>query len=140
MASSTGPDRRSEPQVIARQLLRPLSSAPGVRLVVGTRPDLLPALGSRVKRLQVDQPDYVSLDDLRDYVFRMLQWKVEYSALKQDDHQEALELIAQAVAEKAYPNFLVARIVTRNLIIPVLAIRGRNRSARETGEFSRGGR
>ena len=73
-------DEAIEPHEIARRLLRPLTSVPSVRLLVGTRRetlaglpgDLLDALGPAVVTLDLDDPKYVQPADLAEYVRRRL--------------------------------------------------------------------
>jgi len=118
-------DEAIEPHEIARRLLRPLTLVASVRLIVGTRRetleglrgDLLAALGPAVVTLDLDDPKYIQPADLAEYVRRRL--------LAQDDptrtspyrdRPELASQIAHAVGEKAYPVFLIARLISQALL------------------------
>jgi hypothetical protein len=78
--------RRAEPLVIvvdaldeaqgdtaaARELLRPLSGLPNIRLVVGSRRQLCASLGLARVDLDLDEPQYQDADEIKDYVSRLL--------------------------------------------------------------------
>jgi len=110
-------DEAIDPVEIARKLLRPLSQVSTVRLLVGTRRDLLTALGLSFVPLDLDHSKYINHADLAEYVRRRL--------LAEDDPTRATpyrgqgELaadVARVVGEKAYPIFLVARLISESLI------------------------
>jgi hypothetical protein len=61
-----------EPRRIARELLRPLSEIAGVRLLIGTRRELLTSLGTTFTCLDLDLPAYQSDDDVAGYVRQVL--------------------------------------------------------------------
>ncbi|MEU4541506.1 caspase family protein [Streptosporangium sp. NPDC023825] len=107
----------AEPSRLARQLFKPLSGLPSVKLIIGTRPEVIPALGQSVKVIAVDRPNYVTAPEIAQYVHRIL--VAAGVPDKQTPFQQDLILtsrVADAVAERAYPNFLVARIVANNLL------------------------
>ncbi len=114
-----------EPYEIARKLLRPLTLVRSVRLLVGTRRetleglrgDLLAALGSAVITLDLDEPKYVQPADLAEYVRRGLlaeDDKTQPSPYR--DRPELASQVAEAVGEKAYPVFLIARLISQSLL------------------------
>jgi WD40 repeat protein len=116
-STNSGPQQNSESQRIARQLLKLLSGLPSVRLVIGTRPELVPCLGQSVKVIAVDQAEVVASSEISGYVYRIL--TATGVPGKTTPFQRDLELtvkVADAVAKRAYPNFLVARIVANNLL------------------------
>ncbi|WP_338687565.1 caspase family protein [Streptomyces acidiscabies] len=62
-----------EPRRITRELLRPLSEIPGVRLLVGTRPELVGPLGATFHPIDLDRPGYrAERTDVAGYVTKML--------------------------------------------------------------------
>ncbi|MEU9285625.1 caspase family protein [Streptomyces sp. NPDC048275] len=114
-AADTG--GRGEPRRIARELLRPLSDIPGVRLLVGTRRELVSSLGNgTMKVFDLDREEYLGSDDVAGYVRKVLLAKNEphvqtpYRALP-----ELAEEVARAVAARADRVFLVARMTARSL-------------------------
>ncbi len=118
-------DEAVEPHEIARKLLRPLTSVPSVRLLVGTRRetleglrgDLLAALGPAVVTLDLDDPKYVQPADLAEYVRRRL--LAEDDPTRTSPYRDRPELasqVARAVGEKAYPVFLIARLISQSLL------------------------
>lgn len=103
--------------VLIAALIRPLATVPTVRLLIGARPQLVPALGSTTVVLDLDASPYLVVDDLAVYTERIL--------LSEDDpaspspyrgQHELARRVAQAVAHKAHPSFLVARTLARGLI------------------------
>ncbi|MFD7899821.1 caspase family protein [Streptomyces sp. NPDC059743] len=62
-----------EPRRISRELLRPMSEIQGVRLLVGTRHELVGPLGPTFSRMDLDRPEYrAGDDDVTGYVTRVL--------------------------------------------------------------------
>jgi WD40 repeat protein len=109
-------DEAAEPARVAGYLLRPLTALPSVRLLVGTRVNGIAALGASIHVVDLDCPPYAERRDLAAYVHAQL--------LCIDDHEvhtpyrgraDLAGIVAGAVAESAFPNFLVARIVSQNL-------------------------
>ena len=97
-------DEAKEPARITNEFLRPLLSVPNIKLVVGTRPEWVPKFGPNVKSLHVDNPNYIEKADISRYI---------KARLKKRSGQ--INTIASAVAERAYPNFLIARLVAEDL-------------------------
>ncbi|MFI9586776.1 caspase family protein [Streptomyces sp. NPDC052236] len=93
----------TEPRRIARELLRPLSALPHVRLLVGTRRGPVANIGSAVELIDLDAPAYTGHDDISQYARRLLA-----------DVDEA-DRLADAVARRARGSFLVARMTARAL-------------------------
>ncbi|WP_410659463.1 caspase family protein [Amycolatopsis sp. lyj-112] len=63
---------KHEPRRIARELLRPLSEISGVRLLVGTRRELVSSLGADMVVLDLDEPRYLGDEDIAGYVTKVL--------------------------------------------------------------------
>ncbi|GIG87365.1 hypothetical protein [Plantactinospora endophytica] len=106
-------DEAEDPRQVARTLLAPLAAArvPGLRLLVGTRRELLPALGAAKRVLDLDDPGYIEVADVEEYTYKLLVAdEGPYRARPRIARQ-----VATAVAVRAVPNFLVARIVARTL-------------------------
>ena len=111
-------DEASDSHEIARDLLRPLSLVPTVRLLVGTRRDgILPALGPAIIVMDLDDPEYAKGADIAEYVKRRL--LAEGDPTRSTPYRGKAELagkVAEAVGEKAYPVFLIARLISQTLI------------------------
>ncbi len=113
-------DEAAEPRRICRDLLRPLvtGAQSGIRLLIGTRPELLRALGPDHVELDLDQldPPEVIRADMREYVLRVLLAQGEPGKrTAYQEHLEIAEKVATAVAHQAFPTFLIARIASRTL-------------------------
>lgn len=107
---------RGEPRRIARELLRPMAEIPGVRLLVGTRRELVKALGSATSVLDLDEYPADTREDIRHYVEQMLLATDEENV--RTPYQGKPELaarVARGVAERASEVFLVARLTARSL-------------------------
>jgi WD40 repeat protein len=113
-AADTG--SRGEPRRIARELLRPLSEVPGLKLLVGTRRDLLGALGPAMTVLDLDRAGYLGDDDIAGYVRAVLlaDGQPEVATPYRDRPDLARE-VADAAAARACGVFLVARMTARSL-------------------------
>lgn len=113
-AADTG--GRGEPRRIARDLLRPMSEIPGVRLLVGARRELIPSLGSTFTKLDLDAPAYRADQDVAGYVAKVLlaadepDVKTPYRGMV-----ELADAVGEGVAERASGVFLVARMAARSL-------------------------
>ncbi|MFI8518422.1 caspase family protein [Streptomyces sp. NPDC085481] len=107
---------------IARELLRPLSSLPAVRLVVGTRRPLLPALGRAVEVLDLDGPAYTAPEDVAAYAAKLLlaDGDPDTRSPYRGRPVEAAEA-ATGIAARAGHSFLVARMTARALVEGQLA-------------------
>ena len=113
-------DEASAPQELADRLLRPLlDQAPvsGLRLLVGTRWPLVRALGPRTVVIDLDDPAYLESRDLAGYVAQVLLVEQESEATTPyRGRRELAEQVASAVARRATPTFLIARLVARSLV------------------------
>jgi WD40 repeat protein len=113
-------DEAAEPEPIARRLLRPLAhddAAQGLRILVGARRSLLAILGSiDFDVIDLDHPHYLELGDLEAYVHARLLLDRESTPTPYRDDPEFAGQVAQAVARRAYPNFLVAQLMSRTLV------------------------
>ncbi|WP_245554296.1 WD40 repeat domain-containing protein [Nocardia takedensis] len=112
-----GLDEATDADQLTRQLLRPLitHAAGRVRLLIGTRPYLLPSLGTaRENEIDLDAARYADLEALTTYtVHGLLDAAPDSVYLHQDP--TVLRAVADAVAEQAAPSFLVARVVAATL-------------------------
>lgn len=109
-------DEAREPWRIASELLVRLVGAAGagadLRLLVGTRRELLPPLLPVAEVLDLDAPGFADVQDLAGYVGRLLTAE-EHSPYHRQP--ERVLPIAEAVARRAFPTFLIARIAAHNL-------------------------
>lgn len=113
-----------EPRRITRELLRPMSEIQGVRLLVGTRHELVGPLGPTFVCMDLDQPQFrASVDDVAGYVTRVLlateeaDVRTPYRGLR-----DLARTVARGVAEKAAGVYLYARTTARTLrsdVVPV---------------------
>ncbi|MEW9533221.1 AAA family ATPase [Microbispora sp. NPDC049125] len=107
---------RGEPRRIAREFLRPLSEIHEVRLLIGTRRELVPSLGAGLVVLDLDSAAYRDDHDVAGYVRRVLLASDEpdvptpYRA-----HPELARVVGDGVARRAAGVFLVARMTARSL-------------------------
>lgn len=106
-----------EPRRITRELLRPMSEIQGVRLLVGTRHELVGPLGPTFVCMDLDQPQYrASVDDVAGYVTRVLlaseeaEVRTPYRGLR-----DLARTVARAVGERAAGVYLYARTTARTL-------------------------
>jgi WD40 repeat protein len=107
---------RGEPRRIARELLRPMSDISGVRLLVGTRRELLSALGPTFSVLDLDQAGYRDDEDVAGYVRKVLLAADEPEVPTPYRGNDALAAaVAKGVAKRAAGVFLVARMTARSL-------------------------
>lgn len=111
-------------QDIVNALLKKLSALENVRLIIGSRPltsdksrIAIPELSNRRNEINLDLPKYIGASDVATYVAARLlarsepQRKTPYRA-----RDDLAGNVAAAVAARAGNNFLVARIVTSNLL------------------------
>ncbi|AQU67120.1 caspase family protein [Streptomyces niveus] len=106
-----------EPRRITRELLRPMSEIQGVRLLVGTRHELVAPLGPTFLCMDLDRPEYrAGEDDVAGYVTRVL-LATEESDVRTPyrGRRELARVVARGVAEKAAGVFLYARTTARTL-------------------------
>ncbi|WP_019063844.1 caspase family protein [Streptomyces prunicolor] len=106
-----------EPRRISRELLRPMSEIRGVRLLVGTRHELVRALGPTFTCLDLDQAEYrADVTDVTGYVTRVLLAAEEPDVrTPYRDRPELAGTVAAAVAAKADGVYLYARTTARTL-------------------------
>jgi WD40 repeat protein len=117
-------DEAVEPTALAGRLLRPLAAdaaSVGVRVLVGTRPgrddDLLKSMGAGAVQVDLDQLPYLERVDLVKYVHRRLLLADQPTAsTPYRGNEELAGLVAEGVATRAYPSFLVAQLVSRTLV------------------------
>jgi hypothetical protein len=112
-------DEAAAPKEVARRLLAPLLAAriSGVRLLVGTRRELVPALGSRMHLIDLDDTRYLARSDIADYAAKVLSGATgTTSQSPYRDNPQLARQVAEAVAARAFPTFLIARIASRSLV------------------------
>ncbi|EFL24875.1 LigA protein [Streptomyces himastatinicus ATCC 53653] len=106
-----------EPRRITRELLRPMSEIQGVRLLVGTRHELVQPLGPTFTCLDLDRPGYRAEEaDVAGYVAKVL-LAVEEPEVRTPyrDHPALAATVARGVARKAAGVYLYARTTARTL-------------------------
>ncbi|MFF4269597.1 caspase family protein [Streptomyces sp. NPDC001536] len=106
-----------EPRRITRELLRPMSEIQGVRLLVGTRHELVTPLGPTFHCIDLDRPGYrAERDDVAGYVTKMLLATEEPEV--HSPYRDRIELaaaVAEGVAARAAGVYLYARTTARTL-------------------------
>ncbi|HEX8865499.1 MAG TPA: NACHT domain-containing protein, partial [Lentzea sp.] len=106
-----------EPARIARELLQPLTSLPTIRLVVGVRRPVIPALGKAVVVIDLDDSDHIGSDDIADYAEAVLLDAQDPDSLSPYRDKPGLaHKIAGAIAQRAGTSYLVARMTARALV------------------------
>ncbi|MFD7477796.1 caspase family protein [Streptomyces sp. NPDC059837] len=115
-------DEAATPDTLCTQILKPLInySHGRIRLLLGTRPDLLDSLGMRPSNnvgsgriINLDDSRYADPEALTAYTVRTLIEAHPNSPYRRGP--EALRPVAEAVAAAAGPSFLVARITAGTL-------------------------
>ena len=84
---------------------------------VGSITDAHLGLGSDVLELAVDRPPYMHKDDLAEYARRRLM--LDSSPLSATPYRGRLELataVANSIADRAYPSFLIAQLIAQTLV------------------------
>ncbi|XVS61857.1 NACHT and WD repeat domain-containing protein [Actinosynnema sp. CA-299493] len=117
-----GVDEAATPHDLVGRLLAPLvDHAQGrIRLLVGTRPHMLPALAPGLHRgdvdrvIDLDDERYADTDAMTAYTLRTLLGAVAGSTYR-DRPRHRLLPVAEAVVNAAHPSFLVARITATTL-------------------------
>src|SRR5690606_19921029 len=109
-------DEAAEPLAIAGELLQPLGAIPAVKLIVGTRSSVLHALrGTEV--IDIDAPAHARLADIEAYATaRLLRSGEPQQWTPYAGDEPAARAVAAVVAKRAYPNFLVARLIVEYLL------------------------
>ncbi|MEU6061011.1 hypothetical protein [Streptomyces sp. NPDC047097] len=105
-------DDRTEAGRIAWELLRPLGGVECVRLVVGSRRELLPHLGERLATVDLDSTAYADDTSTAEYVRRVL---ADLPSPYSGRPAEA-EAVATEVARRSGRCFLVARMTATALL------------------------
>ncbi|WP_406862741.1 caspase family protein [Streptomyces sp. HUAS MG47] len=102
---------------IARTLLRPMSTMPAVRLVIGTRRPQLQPLGKAVEVIDLDDPQYVTDGQVAAYAAKLLLDAQDPQSLSPyRERPEEAETVARGIAARARRSFLVARMTARALV------------------------
>ncbi|WP_410575736.1 NACHT domain-containing protein [Amycolatopsis sp. cmx-4-61] len=102
---------------IGRELLRPMTSMPTVRLIIGTRDPFIGTLGSAVTVLDLDDTHYFGANDVVDYARDVLLDAHDPDSLSPyRDDLAAATTIGRAIADRAGTSFLVARMTARALV------------------------
>lgn len=102
---------------IAREFLQPLSTLPSVRLVIGTRRPLIPALGRAVVTLDLDLPEHITRQDVIDYARALLiDAQDPDSCSPYEGLPEEAARVAHGIASRAGKSFLVTRMTARALV------------------------
>ncbi|MER5938430.1 caspase family protein, partial [Streptomyces sp. NPDC001928] len=102
---------------IARELLQPLSTLPAIRLIIGTRRPLIPALGRAVVILDLDLPAHITSQDVSDYACALLlDAQDPDSCSPYAASPEEAATVAEGIASRAGASFLVARMTARALV------------------------
>ena len=103
---------KAEARRIAWELLRPLAAVTCVRLVVGSRRELLPHLGSQVPVVDLDDSAYARDTDTAEYVRKIL----GDAGAPYEHCPEVARQVAHEVARRAGRCFLVARMTASALL------------------------
>jgi hypothetical protein len=124
-------------------LLTRVAATGKVRLLVGTRRNLVEHLVDPGDALDLDDPAYLDPDDLAEYVRRCLLLEGDPDAhTPYRGQSEVADMVAAAVAERAGRSFLVAQLVGLALVkdeqvVDVTQPGWRERFPREVGEAMR---
>ncbi|GHI10066.1 hypothetical protein AQI88_41690 [Streptomyces cellostaticus] len=113
-------DEAADPEGLARALRRLARDVSGLRVLVGTRPgprnSLLTACGHDARIIDLDCRPWLDLDDLAEYVRRrLLAADDPHTRSPYRNQPDLAARVAEAVAERAYPTFLIAQLVSRTL-------------------------
>ncbi|MBT2451969.1 caspase family protein [Streptomyces sp. ISL-43] len=103
---------KAEARRIAWELLRPLAGIACVRLVVGSRRELLPHTGDRVPVIDLDDSTYADDTDTAEYVARI----ICDTGAPYRDQPDIGRQVAEEVARRAGRCFLVARMTASALL------------------------
>lgn len=109
-----GLNESSEPELVARELVGKLAGGEigtGLRMVVGSRPTLLRAVGAANDEIiDLDSPDYFEPPDLAEYTRKCLR---EFMRAGDALDTTTIDEIATGIAERAGKTFLVAQLTAR---------------------------
>lgn len=110
-------DQAIESTQIAHKLLEPLTTLPALRLIIGTRRQLLPELGQAVQVIDLDDPEYLDDTDIADYAEKVLRDEQDPESLSPyRARPEQASDIGDEIAARAVKSFLVARLNARALV------------------------
>ena len=124
-------DEAAEPSAIAQQLLAPLHSVESVKLIVGTRAAHVASLGS-AEVIDIDRPEHARKEDIAEYVrARLMRANEPPQPTPYAGKARLARQVADMVAEGAYPNFLIARLVVEDLLSRPKALNPRSPGALE---------
>jgi WD40 repeat protein/energy-coupling factor transporter ATP-binding protein EcfA2 len=108
-------DEAVAPQQICTRLLQPLSRLAGIKILIGSRPEVLAVLEGTLQTLYVDDDKYISRNEFESYISRRLEAISSYPPAGQAaDKIEYLKAV-QKISDKAYPNFLIGRLAVAAL-------------------------
>ncbi|MFJ6183182.1 caspase family protein [Streptomyces sp. NPDC092295] len=114
--TASGDGRGGEAEHIASVLLAPLAEIPCVRLLVGTRPRVVETLGRRFTTLDLDDPQWGSVQDVADYAHKLLRAPDGLGSTGAYEGVAGSRQVAEAIAVHAEGNnYLVARLIARAL-------------------------
>ncbi|MET9555197.1 caspase family protein [Streptomyces sp. NPDC006645] len=105
-------DGKAEARHIAWELLRPLAAVPCVRLVIGSRRELLLHIGDRAPVIDLDSTEYADDTSIAEYAERVL----TDLGSPYEHAPEVARTVAEEVAARAGRCFLVARMTTTALM------------------------
>ncbi|MGW6310421.1 caspase family protein [Streptomyces niveus] len=105
-------DGKAEARNIAWELLRPLAAVPCVRLVIGSRRELLLHIGDRAPVIDLDSTEYADDTSIAEYAERVL----TDVGSPYEHAPEVARTVAVEVAARAGQCFLVARMTTTALM------------------------
>lgn len=103
---------KAEARRIAWDLLRPLAGVPCVRLVVGSRRELLSHIGDRVPVIDLDESAYADDTDTAEYVAKI----ISDVGAPYEHAPDLARQVADEVARRAGRCFLVARMTASALL------------------------
>ncbi|MFI8891212.1 caspase family protein [Streptomyces paradoxus] len=107
---------QSEGRRIARELLQPLSALPAVRLLIGSRRNLIPALGHAVEVIDLDTDEHAR-EAVTEYAHAVLLDAHDPDSLSPYRGDPGLaRTVASGIAAQAGRSFLVARMNARALV------------------------
>ncbi|MBR8639046.1 hypothetical protein KEF29_06200 [Streptomyces tuirus] len=107
---------QSEGRRVARELLQPLSALPAVRLLIGTRRDLIPALGHAIEVIDLDTDEHAR-EAVTEYARAVLLDAHDPDSLSPYRADPDLaRTVAAGIAAQAGRSFLVARMNARALV------------------------
>ncbi|MFJ4567065.1 caspase family protein [Streptomyces caelestis] len=107
---------QSEGRRIARDVLQPLSAMPSVRLIIGTRRDLIPALGHAIEVVDLDTDEHAR-EAVTEYARAVLLDAHDPDSLSPyRGDPELARTVAAGIAAQADRSFLVARMNARALV------------------------